>query len=49
MSRAFTVSGVSDGFFCSNSATAPATAGVAMLVPLSRKYTAVPDDVDEFV
>jgi hypothetical protein len=35
--RAFTVSGVSVASFCNINATAPETAGVAMLVPLSRK------------
>ena len=35
--RAFTWSGVKELFCSSMSATAPLTAGVAMLVPLSRK------------
>ena len=38
MSRALIVSGVRVGFFSSRIATAPATTGVAMLVPLKRKY-----------
>ena len=37
ISRAFTWSGVSVLCSCSNKAAAPATAGVAMLVPLKLK------------
>src|SRR6185312_2635696 len=36
--RALIVSGVSVGSFCNISAAAPATTGVAMLVPLKRMY-----------
>src|SRR5579884_518011 len=36
--RALMMSGVSVGSFCVISAAAPATIGVAMLVPLRRKY-----------
>ena len=39
MSRAFTWSGVRLGSFSSSSATAPLTIGVAILVPLRRRYT----------
>jgi hypothetical protein len=46
MSRAFTVSGDSDGSFSSISATAPETTGVAMLVPLNLKYAGVVEPVD---
>jgi hypothetical protein len=35
---AFTAFGVSNGFACIMSATAPATTGAAMLVPLKLKY-----------
>src|SRR5689334_2880586 len=43
--RAFTMSGVSVGSFCSIRAAAPLTTGVAMLVPLRRKYMlAAPHD-----
>ncbi len=42
INRALTVSGLRLGFFCSINATAPETTGVAILVPLSRKYLAVP-------
>ena len=38
MIRAFTVSGVRLESFCNISATVPETTGVAMLVPLIRKY-----------
>src|SRR5436189_11818 len=46
MSRAFTVSGVRVGSFCSMIAAVPATAGVAMLVPLKRIYCDVPVTAD---
>jgi len=36
--RPLTVSGLRLGFFCSIRATAPETTGVAILVPLNRKY-----------
>src|ERR1051326_7516183 len=42
INRALTVSGLRLGFFCSIRATGPETAGVAMLVPLSRKYCGEP-------
>ena len=35
---AFTAFGVSDGFACNISATAPATTGADMLVPLMLRY-----------
>ena len=44
MSRSLTSSGVSDGSFCSMSATAPATTGAAALVPDSMKYVRRPHD-----
>ena len=46
MSRALIVSGLRPGFFCNSRATAPETTGVAMLVPLSRKYWPVPGFVE---
>jgi hypothetical protein len=46
MRRALTVSGVRLGFFCSINATAPETTGVAMLVPLKRKYAEAPAELD---
>jgi len=46
INRALTVSGLRLGFFCSIRATAPETTGVAMLVPLSRKYWAGPGLLD---
>jgi hypothetical protein len=38
INRAFTMSGVNVGSFCNITATEPETTGVAMLVPLRRKY-----------
>ena len=42
INRAFTWSGVIEGFCCKSSAAAPLTTGVAMLVPLSVMYRAGP-------
>jgi hypothetical protein len=46
INRAFTISGVSVGSFCSMMATVPETTGVAMLVPLRRKYAGVKADAE---
>ena len=46
INRALMVSGLRLGFFCNIRATVPETTGVAMLVPLSRKYLAVPELVE---
>src|SRR5208282_1712183 len=42
INRAFTWSGVMEGFCCKSRAAAPLTTGVAMLVPLKVMYWAAP-------